>query len=116
MVADQNKILANPNGEVIGTVIEAQVDHTKGVVATLLVQNGTLKNGDAIVVGNASGKIRAMFDFRGSPIEEARPATPVQVMGLNEVPQAGELFKVVESEREARAVVAEHKFKNPGRE
>jgi translation initiation factor IF-2 len=110
MVADQNKILANPNGDVIGTVIEAQVDHTKGVVATLLVQNGTLKNGDAIVVGNASGKIRAMFDFRGSPIETASPATPVQVMGLNEVPGAGELFNVVESERAARAVVAEHKL------
>jgi translation initiation factor IF-2 len=111
MVADQNKILANPKGDVIGTVIEAQVDHTKGVVATLLVQNGTLENGDAIVVGNASGKIRAMFDFRGSPIEEASPATPVQVMGLNEVPRAGELFKVVESERAARAVVVEHKLK-----
>ena len=111
MVADQNKILANPKGDVIGTVIEAQVDHTKGVVATLLVQNGTLENGDAIVVGNASGKIRAMFDFRGSPIEDASPATPVQVMGLNEVPQAGELFQVVESERAARAVVAEHKLK-----
>ncbi len=110
MVADQNKILANPDGDVIGTVIEAQVDHTKGVVATLLVQNGTLKNGDAIVVGNASGKIRAMFDFLGSPIETASPATPVQVMGLNEVPGAGELFKVVESERAARAVVAEHKL------
>ncbi len=111
MVADQNKILANPKGDVIGTVIEAEVDHTKGVIATLLVQNGTLENGDAIVVGNASGKIRAMFDFRGSPIENASPATPVQVMGLNEVPQAGELFQVVESERAARAVVAEHKLK-----
>jgi len=111
MVAEQNKILANPKGDVIGTVIEAQVDHTKGVVATLLVQNGTLENGDAIVVGNASGKIRAMFDFRGSPIEDASPATPVQIMGLNAVPQAGELFQVVESERAARAVVVEHKLK-----
>lgn len=111
MVADQTKIMANPKGEVIGTVIEAQVDHTKGVVATLLVQNGTLQNGDVIVVGNSCGKIRAMFDFRGSPIAKAGPSTPVQVMGLNEVPLAGEPFHVMESEKEARAEVAERKIK-----
>jgi len=111
IVAEQNQILANPRGKVIGTVIEAQVDHTKGVVATLLVQNGTLENGDVIIVGNAYGKIRAMFDFRGVPLAKAGPATPVQVMGLNEVPQAGEQFQVVDSEREARAMVAERKEK-----
>ncbi len=109
MVAEQTKILANPKGEVIGTVIEAQLDKTRGVAATLLVQNGTLENGDVIVVGNACGKIRAMFDFRAAPISKASPATPVQVIGLNEVPQAGEPFRVVESEREGRAVVEERK-------
>lgn len=109
IVAEQTKIMANPKGDVIGTVIEAQLDHTRGVVATLLVQNGTLENGDVIVVGNACGKIRAMFDFRASPISKASPATPVQVIGLNEVPQAGEPFRVVKSEREGRAMIEERK-------
>jgi translation initiation factor IF-2 len=111
LVADHNKIQANPKGKVIGTVIEAQVDRLKGVVATLLVQNGTLKNGDVIVVGRSYGKIRAMFDFRGSPIDEASPATPVQVMGLNEVPHAGEQFQICASEHEAREIVEQRKLK-----
>lgn len=111
LVSEQNKILANPKGKVTGTVIEAQVERNKGVVATLLVQNGTLRNGDAIVVGTACGKIRAMFDFRGTQIEEAGPATPVQVMGLNEVPHAGELFELCESEREARNIAEDRRMK-----
>ena len=109
LVADNNKILANPNGTVIGTVIEAEVDKSRGVVATLLVQNGTLKSGDAIAVGLASGNIRAMFDFKGNQIEEASPATPAQILGLNDVPKAGDLFQVCNSEREARAIVNERK-------
>ena len=111
MVADQNKILANPNGKVIGTVIEAQVDRAKGVEATLLIQNGTLHNGDIIVVGLASGKIRAMFDFHGKSIEQASPSTPVQVMGLNEVPHAGEQFQICSTDREAREIVEQRKLK-----
>lgn len=109
LVADNKEILANPNGKVIGTVIEAQVDRAKGVVATLLVQNGTLQMGDAIVVGTSAGRIRAMFDFHGKPIRKAGPATPVLVMGLGEVPSAGDVFEVVASEREARAIVESRK-------
>ena len=79
--------------------------------ATLLIQNGTLHNGDIIVVGLASGKIRAMFDFHGKSIEQASPSTPVQVMGLNEVPHAGEQFQICSTEREAREIVEQRKLK-----
>lgn len=111
MVAEQNKIMANPNGTITGTVIEAQVEKNKGVVVTLLVQNGTLRNGDSIVVGTACGKIRAMFDYRGKQIDEAGPSTPVQVMGLNEVPHAGEIFQLCGSEREARNIAEDRRVK-----
>lgn len=111
LVADNSKILANPKGTVIGTVIEAAVDKNRGVAATLLVQNGTLKSGDAIAVGTACGKIRAMFDFNGKPMEEAGPSTPAQILGLNDVPKAGDIFQVCSSEREARAIVNDRKMK-----
>jgi translation initiation factor IF-2 len=104
LVADSTEIKANPSGKVIGTVIEAELDKAKGVVATFLVQNGTLRVGDAIVAGSSCGKIKAMFDFQGEPIKVARPSAPVSVMGLSDVPHAGELFTVVESEREARII------------
>jgi translation initiation factor IF-2 len=107
LVADANQIVANPKGAVFGTVIEAEVDHSRGVVATLLVQNGTLRQGDVILAGDTYGKIKAMFDFQGETIEEALPSTPVGVLGLSEVPNAGDLFEVVESEREAKAQLAE---------
>lgn len=107
LVADTLDIKANPNGRVFGTVIEAKVDRAKGVVATLLVYNGTLETGDLVVAGKAYGRIRAMFDFRGRKLRKAGPSTPVQIMGLNDVPDAGELFLVYETEREARAVVEE---------
>jgi translation initiation factor IF-2 len=107
LVADNMDIRANPDGLVIGTVIEAELDHAKGAMATLLVQNGTLEVGDVVVVGKAFGKLKALFDFRGRRIRKAGPSTPVSVMGLNEVPQAGDLFQVVLSEREARLIVNE---------
>jgi translation initiation factor IF-2 len=107
LVADNMDIRANPNGIVIGTVIEAELDRAKGSMATLLIQNGTLEVGDVAVVGKAFGKLKALFDFRGHRIRKAGPSTPVSVMGLNEVPQAGDIFQVVPSEREARVVVAE---------
>jgi translation initiation factor IF-2 len=107
LVADNMDIRANPEGEVIGTVIEAELDKAKGAMATLLVQNGTLEVGDVVVVGKAFGKLKALFDFRGRRIRKGGPSTPVSVMGLNEVPQAGDLFKVVPSEREARLMVSE---------
>ncbi|MBI4926437.1 MAG: translation initiation factor IF-2 [Anaerolineae bacterium] len=109
LTADSVEIRANPKGKVIGTVVEAQVDRAKGVVATLLVQNGTLETGDTIVAGTAYGRLRAMFDFRGRKIRNAGPSSPVQVMGLNEVPGVGELYTVYPSEREARVVVEERK-------
>lgn len=106
LVSDNMDIHANPNGQVIGTVIEAELDHSKGAMATLLVQNGTLEVGDVIAVGKAFGKLKALFDFRGRRIRKAGPSTPVSVMGLNEVPQAGDLFRVVPSEREARLLMS----------
>ncbi|MGH2581618.1 MAG: translation initiation factor IF-2, partial [Anaerolineales bacterium] len=111
LVADNIEILANPKGQVIGTVIESERDPSRGVVATLLVQNGTLHMGDTVVVGTTYGRLRAMFDFAGQKIEEAGPSTPVSVLGLGNVPAAGEPFRVVETEREARALVAERQEK-----
>jgi translation initiation factor IF-2 len=110
LVADNIDIQANPNGRTIGTVIEAEIEKTKGVLATLLVQNGTLEVGDTVVIGTASGRLRAMFDHTGKRVRKAGPSTPVAVMGLNDVPSAGDLFQVVESEREARAIVEERKL------
>ncbi len=107
LVADSMDIKANPKGQVIGTVIEAERDRARGVLATLLVQNGTLKVGDVVVAGTAYGRLRAMFDYRGRKLHKAGPSTPVSVMGLNDVPAAGEPFQVVESEREAREIVFE---------
>jgi translation initiation factor IF-2 len=107
LVADNTDIRANPRGQVIGTVIEAAIDRAKGVTATLLVQNGTLEVGDVVVAGNAHGRLRAMFDYRGRPIRRAGPSTPVSVMGLSDVPTAGDLFQRVNSEREARTIVSE---------
>jgi translation initiation factor IF-2 len=107
LVADNMDILANPDGAVIGTVIEAERDRAKGVLVTLLVQNGSLSVGDVVMAGNTYGRLRAMFDYRGRKVRKAGPSTPVSVMGLNDVPQAGDLFKVVASEREARAAVEE---------
>jgi translation initiation factor IF-2 len=106
MTAEEMKIMANPKGKVFGTVVEASVDTKKGVMATLLVQNGTLKMGDVVLAGNSYGKIRAMFDFRGKKIQKAGPSTPVQIMGLTDVPTAGDIFQVYFSEKEARAVVS----------
>jgi translation initiation factor IF-2 len=111
LVADNTEILANPKGQVIGTVIESERDPSRGVIATLLVQNGSLHLGDTVVVGTAYGRLRAMFDFSGQKLEEAGPSTPVSVLGLNDVPAAGEPFRVVESEREARSLVAERSEK-----
>lgn len=111
LVADNIEIKANPDGRVIGTVIEAEIDRSKGVLATLLVQNGTLEVGDVVVVGTAYGKLRAMFDHLGRRVRKAEPSNPVSVMGLNDVPQAGDLFQIVESDREARVLVQELKLK-----
>jgi translation initiation factor IF-2 len=107
LVADSMNIQANPMGKVMGTVIEAELDKNRGPIATLLVQNGTLNMGDAIVVGDVCGRIKAMFDYRLRPVRKAGPATPVSVMGLSDVPAAGDVFQVVPSEREARVIVSD---------
>jgi translation initiation factor IF-2 len=107
LVADNMDIRANPAGKVMGTVIEAEVDKSKGTMATLLVQNGTLEAGDIVVAGKSYGRIKAITDYKGKPVRKAPPSTPVAVMGLNEVPSAGDLFQVVGSERAARAIVDE---------
>jgi translation initiation factor IF-2 len=109
LVADSSTIIANPKGRVIGTVIEAELEKARGVIATLLVQNGTLQLGDVVVAGKSYGKLRAMFDFRGRKIQKAGPSTPVSVLGLNAVPGAGDLFQVVLSEKDARTLIEERK-------
>jgi len=109
LTADDAQIVANPKGRVAGTVIEAQMDKNKGILATLLVQNGTLRVGDIVLTGTSLGRIRAMFDEKGKPIQNAPPSTPARVMGLNEMPNAGDSFNIVRSEKEARVVVEERK-------
>ena len=108
LVADSIDIRANPAGKVLGTVIEAELDKSRGVMATLLVQNGTLKQSDIVVAGGVYGRLRAMFDYRGGKVTEAPPAMPVSVMGLNEVPSAGQLFEIVKAEKIARYRVKEY--------
>jgi len=107
LVADNMDIKANPKGRVIGTVIEAERDRAKGVLSTLLVQNGLLQVGDIVIAGNTFGRLKAMFDQRGKKIRKAGPSTPVSVMGLSDVPQAGDLFQVVETDKDARAIIQE---------
>ena len=109
LVSENIDIRANPNGKVIGTVIEAELDRAKGVIATLLLQNGTLEVGDVVVAGHSYGRVKAMFDFRGRKLRKAGPSTPVTVLGLNDVPQAGDVFLVTPSEKEARSMVEERK-------
>ncbi len=107
LTADIEPQKANPDGNCVGTVIESRLDRTRGATATVLVQNGTLHVGDAIVTGNTYAKIRAMYNDKGDPITDAAPATPVQILGLAEVPVAGDTFKVEVDERTARNIAAE---------
>jgi len=106
VVAEVKDLKANPKKCATGTCIEAKLDKGRGPVCTLLVQNGTLHKGDSIVVGTAFGKVRRMSNDKGKEITEAKPSTPVEVIGLNEVPVAGDNFKVFEDEKDARAVAA----------
>ncbi len=111
LVAEMKELKANPNRLGKGTVIEAQLDKGRGPVATLLVQNGTLKVGDIVVAGTAVGRVRAMNDDKGKAIKKAGPSIPVEILGLSEVPDGGDVFYVVEDERKARQVVEARKFK-----
>ncbi|GBF11282.1 translation initiation factor IF-2 [Tepidibacillus sp. HK-1] len=104
LVAEVQELKANPNRLAKGTIIESQLDKGRGAVATVLVQNGTLRVGDPIVAGATYGKVRAMVNDRGKRIKEAGPSTPVEITGLNEVPHAGDPFVVFEEERKARVI------------
>jgi len=109
LISDSKIIKANPKGKCLGTVVEAELDKTTGPMVTLLVQNGTLKLGDTVLAGEGYGRIKAMFDQRRQRVKKASPSTPVVVMGLNSLPEAGDLFEVVASDKEARVVVSERK-------
>ena len=105
------ELKANPNKKAKGTVIEAQLDKGRGPIATILVQEGTLHIGDAFVVGHTSGRIRAMVDDKGKRLKKAGPSTPVEIIGLSEVPDAGDTFVVMEDEKDARIVAEKRKDK-----
>ncbi len=111
LTAEVKELKANPNRHARGTVIEAKLDKGRGPVATVLVQNGTLRQGDIIVTGTAVGRVRAMVDDKGKKIKEAIPSTPVEIVGLSETPDGGDPFYVVEDERAARHVVEMRKQK-----
>lgn len=102
LVAEMKELKANPNKEASGIIIESRLDKGRGPVATVLVQNGTLEVGNPIVAGSCFGKIRAMINDKGVRIKKALPSTPVEILGLSSVPEAGEMFYVTESERKAR--------------
>ncbi len=104
LVAEMKELKANPNKHARGAIVEAQLDKGRGPVATVLVQNGTLQVGDPIVAGAAYGKIRAMTDDKGRRVKKAGPSTPVEILGLSEVPSAGDSFYVAENDKQARQV------------
>lgn len=109
LVAEMLELKANPDRSAKGVVIEAKLDKGRGPIATLLVQNGTLKSGDIIVAGTAVGKVRAMTDYRGRKLNEAGPSVPVEIMGLDQAPMSGDLFNAVSDEKLARKLVEQRK-------
>ena len=109
LTAEMRELKANPNRSAHGTVIEARLDKGRGPVATLLVQNGTLKQGDVIIAGMAVGRVRAMTDYKGNKVTQAGPSVPVEIIGMSEVPGAGDDFHAVADERMARELVAQRK-------
>ncbi|MBB5345520.1 translation initiation factor IF-2 [Tunturibacter empetritectus] len=111
LVADVNEQKAQPDRPAVGTVIEAKLDRGRGAVASILVQNGTLRTGDSYIVGNTFGKIRAMFDDRGRSITEAGPSTPVEILGLEGMPDAGDTFLVMADRDKAKGIAQYRKMK-----
>ena len=103
-------IKANPNRKAVGTVIESHLSKREGATATVLIQNGTLNVGDAFVAGPVSGRVRAMFDFRGQRIKKAGPSVPVSITGMSDVPAAGDTFEVLDDDRAARALAVQNKL------
>ena len=111
LVAEMRELKANPDRPAKGTVIESKLDKGRGTVATVLVQNGTLRVGDIVVAGTAVGHVRAMNDDKGRSVKKAGPSIPVEILGLSEVPEGGDTFYAVDDERKAREVVENRKFK-----
>ncbi|MEZ4660066.1 MAG: translation initiation factor IF-2 [Caldilineaceae bacterium] len=109
VVAELEEYKANPKGACAGTVIEAELDKYRGATATVLIQNGTLLKGDAVVVGTTWGRIKAMFDYEGNQISQAGPSTPVVLLGLQDVPKAGDVMARVRSDKDARRLADERK-------
>jgi translation initiation factor IF-2 len=105
LVAEMEDLKANPAKPAAGVVIEAEMDKSRGPLATVLVQNGTLKPGDTVVVGNTWGRVKAMFNDKGKQVRKAEPSTPVEILGLNEVPQVGDAIAAVADETAARAII-----------
>jgi translation initiation factor IF-2 len=108
LLADSMEIKANPNRPAVGSVIESKLDKSRGPTATVLVQNGSLEVGDAVVIGGISGRVRAMTDDQGRAVKKAMPSTAVAIVGLSDVPRAGDVFEVVKNERTARTRAAEN--------
>ena len=111
LTAEMQELKANPNRQAKGVVLEARLDRSRGPVATLLVQNGTLHQGDVIIAGTTVGRVRVMTDDKGRTAKQAGPAIPVEITGLSEVPNAGDIFNAVDDERMARQLVEERKEK-----
>ncbi len=111
LVADTNEQKATPERPAVGTVIEAKLDRGRGAVASILVQNGTLRTGDSYIVGNTFGKVRAMFNDRGQEIKEAGPSTPVEILGLESIPDAGDTFLVMADRDKAKGIAQYRKMK-----
>ncbi len=111
LVADLQNLKATPGRSAVGTVIEAKLDRGRGAVASVLVQNGTLRHQDSFIVGNTFGKVRAMFDDRGRAVEEAGPSTPVEILGLEGIPDAGDTFLVVSDRDKAKSIAQYRKMK-----
>jgi translation initiation factor IF-2 len=107
LVAEDLNPQANPEASAVGTVLEAQIERGRGIMTTVLVQNGTLHTGDTLLIGTHHGRIKAMFDYRGNRVKQAGPSTPVSVSGLDGIPEAGEQFIVVENEKVARRMIEE---------
>lgn len=107
LVADLSELRANPHRPAMGTAIEGKLDRSRGPMATVLVQNGTLEVGENLVVGNIYGRVRAMFDYQGKAVKKVPPSTPVAILGLSDVPRAGDTFEVVPDEKRAKALAQE---------
>ena len=112
LVAEISEFKANPERDARGVVVEARLERNRGTLATVLVQTGTLHQGEIVVMGEVYGKIRAIFDDKGNRIKEAGPSAPVEIMGLSEVPEAGTILNVAETEKEARRIVDERQVKS----